>query len=256
MSPKRLRLDGKVAIVTGGARGIGRGIAEALVEAGASVVLTARTQVDLDRAVSEIEAHGGRAVAVAGDVTNRADNECTIRAALESFGRIDILINNAGGTYESPFFDISVSKFERLLKFNLLSAFELTQLAVPHILKCGGGSVVNISSRSAQFGGTGFMPYSVSKAALEQLTRTMAWELAPKIRVNAIAVGIVQTDAWDSALQRIGEDSRQNFMSKIPLQRVGRVEDIGLAALYLCSDASYATATVMNVDGGLRGAIV
>ena len=116
--------------------------------------------------------------------------------------------------------------------------------------------MVNISSRSAQFGGTGFLTYSVAKAGLEQLTRTMAWELAPKIRVNAISVGIVQTEAWDVGFNMMDEEARRRFMNHIPLQQVGTVENIGLAALYLCSEASYATAVVLNVDGGLRGAIL
>ena len=253
---ERLGLRGKVAVITGGARGIGRGIAAALSEAGASVVLTARTQSDLNRAVEEIEASGGRAIAVAGDVQNSADNKRTIEAALDSFGRIDILINNAGGTYTSPFRDITVEHFEKALRFNLLSAFEMTQLAAPHLMKNGSGSVVNISSRSAQYGGTGFLTYSVAKAGLEQLTRTMAWELAPKIRVNAISVGIVQTEAWDVGFNMMDEEARRRFMNHIPLQQVGTVENIGLAALYLCSAASYATAVVLNVDGGLRGAIL
>jgi len=251
-----MTLRGKVAIITGGARGIGRGIADALIDAGAAVVITARTRADLDRAVEELESKGGSAVAVVADVMSRADNQRTVDAAMHAFGRIDILVNNAGGTERAPFSDMSVERFERLLHLNLIVPFELTQLVVPHMLAIGGGSVVNISSRSSQFGGTGFMAYSVSKAALEQLTRTMAWELAPKIRVNAISIGVVETDAWRSALTRINDTARHTFLDKIPLQSVGTTRSVGLAAVYLCSSDCYATATVMAVDGGLRGAIV
>ena len=251
-----MNLKGKVAMITGGARGVGRGIADALTEAGVSVVLTARTGTDLDRAKGEIEAKGGKVHCIVGDVMKRTDNERAVAAALEAFGRIDILVNNAGGTERAPFTDMSVERFQRLLQFNLLAPFELTQLVVPHMLEVGGGSVVNISSRSAQFGGTGFMAYSVSKAALEQLTRTMAWELAPKIRVNAISIGIVETDAWRSTLSRIDETARHTYLSKIPLQAVGSAKSVGLATLYLCSEESYVTGSVLPVDGGLRGAIV
>ncbi|WP_333606151.1 SDR family NAD(P)-dependent oxidoreductase [Novosphingobium sp.] len=253
---EQTRLDGKVAIVTGGARGIGRGIAQALAGAGATVMVTGRTQTTLDETVAQINAQGGKAVAVLADVECSADNKRTVETALDLFGRIDILINNAGGTYHAKFFEITIDRFATALRFNLLSAFEMTQLAAPH-MKNGTGCVINISSRSAEFGGgPNFLTYSVSKAALEQLTRTMAWELAPTIRVNAISVGVVRTDAWDVGFSMMDDDAKRMFMKQVPLQTLGSVENIGLAALYLCSDMSYVTAQIVNVDGGLRGAIM
>ena len=251
MALERLKLDGKVAIITGGARGVGRGIASVLSEAGAAIVMTGRTASDLDRAVADLKSKGARAFAVAGDVTNKADNERTVAAALEEFGRIDILINNAGGSPPQPFLEITSESFLQDFRFNVLSAFELTQLAAPHMLAAGGGSVVNISSRSAQFGGKGFTTYSACKAALEQLSKMMAWELAPKIRVNAISLGTIQTEGLESGLAMMGEGARESIARRVPLQRIGDAQSVGLAALYLCSDECYSTASVIRVDGGI-----
>ena len=254
MALERLKLDGKVAIITGGARGIGRGIAGVLAEAGASVVLTARTQSDLDQAVAEIEAAGGRALALAGDVMKEGDNRRLIDTTLESFGRIDILVNNAGGSLSVPFMEETAEKMAQTFQFNVLSAFQLTQMAAPHMIEAGGGSVVNISSRSAQLGGTGFTSYSVAKIGLERLTKMMAKELAPHIRVNAVSLGTIMTDGLRGFLERHPE-VKDDLLSKIPLGRVGDAEDIGLAALYLCSQGCYANGSVIRVDGGITAPV-
>ena len=254
MALERLKLDGKVAIVTGGARGVGRGIANVLAESGAAVMLSARTQSDLDRAVAEIEAAGGKAAAVAGDVTSEADNRRLVDAALERFGRIDILVNNAGGATAVPFMQETAEKFARDFHFNVISAFQLTQMSAPHMIAAGGGSVVNISSRSAQVGGRGFTTYSVAKMGLERLTHMMAQELAPHIRVNAVSLGTIMSDGLQGYLDG-NPDLKASFYGKIPLGRVGDPADIGLAALYLCSAGCYATGTVVRVDGGITSSI-
>ena len=249
MALERLRLDGKVAIVTGGARGVGLGIANVLAEAGAAIVLTDFNEENLGRTVAELAAKGRRVTGVLADVTKTADNERTIASALEAFGRIDILINNAGGSAGSvPYSEATSEMFVRDLHLNVISAFELTNLAAPHLMKHEGGSVVNISSRAAEWPGVA-VAYSVAKAGLEQLTRRMAWALAPKVRVNAIALAGIMTDAFQSNLDR-GQGMRERFLSQIPLQRFGDVEGIGLAALFLCSKDCFATASVIRLDGG------
>lgn len=250
MTLQRLRLDGKVAIITGGARGVGRGVAQALAEAGASVLLTARTQADLDATVAEFTAAGAKAVGIAADVMSDADNKRVIEAAVDTFGGIDILVNNAGGAHPVPFMDVTTEKFVRDLHFNVVSAFQLTQLAVPYLKAKGAGSVVNISSRSAQVGGKGFLTYSVAKTALERLSHMMAQELAPDIRVNTISLGTIMTDALQGYLDSSPE-AREGIQTNIPLQRIGTTGDIGLAALFLCAQEGYATGTVIRVDGGI-----
>ena len=252
MSLDRLRLEGQVAIVTGGGRGVGRGIASVLAQAGAAVVVTARTLEQIEDTVAHITAAGGRAIAVPGDATSRADGERAVQTALNEFGRLDILVNNVGGGTAKPFFDLTEDDLVRDFRLNTVSTFLLTQIAAPHMMKNeGGGSVVNISSRAADFPGRGRAPYGVAKAALEQLTRNMAMELAPKIRVNAIALGTVMTSGLQRYYDRGEGGKREHSLATIPLHREGDPEDIGLATLYLCSAGCYATGSVMHIDGGL-----
>ncbi|HKX79932.1 MAG TPA: glucose 1-dehydrogenase [Novosphingobium sp.] len=248
---ERLKLDGKVALVTGGGRGVGKGIASVLAEAGAAVVLTARTPDQIRDTAARIEAAGGRAIDVVADATSRADNERAVRTAIETFGRLDILINNAGGGGAKPFFELTEDDLNRDFQLNAVSAFTLTQLAAPHMIKAGGGSVVNISSRAAAFVGSGRLPYGVAKAALEQLTRLLAHELAPTIRVNAIALGTVMTPALQGYFDSGIDGAKEDLMQVIPLRRIGNVEDIGLAALYFCAADCYATGSILHVDGGI-----
>lgn len=253
MTLERLRLDGKVALVTGGGRGVGRGIATVLAEAGAAVVVTARTPEQIEETAAQITNAGGRAIAVTADVLKRSDNERAVQAAIDAFGRLDILVNNVGGGEARPFMELEEEDLLHDFRLNAVSTFSLTQLAAPHMEKVGGGSVVNISSRASSFVGRGRLPYGVAKAALEHLTRLLAHELAPGIRVNAISLGTVKTPALQRFLDSESETGRENLMAAIPLGKVGDVEDIGLATLYLCSAGCYATATVLNIDGGLPG---
>ena len=251
MTLERLKLDGKVALVTGGGRGVGRGIASVFAEAGAAVVVTARTPDQIRDTAAQIQAAGGRALDVVADATKREDNERAVQAAIDKFGRLDILVNNAGGGAAKPFFDLTEDDLRYDFQLNAVSTFTLTQLAAPHMMKVGGGSVVNISSRAAAFVGSGRLPYGVAKAALEQLTRLLAHELAPKIRVNAIALGTVMTPALQRYFDSDLEMAREDLLTAIPLHRVGNVEDIGLAALYFCASDCYATGSILHVDGGL-----
>lgn len=249
----RLKLDGKVALITGGGRGIGRGIANALSEAGATVVVTARSPDQIQDTVEELTTQGRRAIAIQADVTKREDNERAVQAVMSQFGRLDILVNNAGGSGTTgPFLELTEEQFRRDMDLNMLSAFTLTQIATPHLLESGGGSVINISSRAGSLAARGRLHYGVAKAALEHLTRRMAQELAPDIRVNALAIGTVLTAALQSGYDQ-GLD-RAAMLASIPLEREGTIDEVGLAALFLCAEGCYVTGQILYLDGGLQGA--
>lgn len=248
---ERLRLDGKAAIVTGAGRGVGRGIARVLADAGASVICTARTADQVEDTAGGIREAGGRAIALAGDVTNKEDNARVIEAARDSFGRIDIVINNAGAGSNKPFLDLTLDDLEANYRLNAGSTFMLTQMAAPHMLAQGSGAVVNISSIAARFGVRGQTAYCAAKAGVEALTRAMAHELSPKIRVNAIALGFIMTSALERSFAK-NPAMKDRLCAMVPLHRLGTPEDIGLAALYLCSPGCYATGTVLHIDGGLQ----
>ena len=247
----RFKLTDRVAIVTGAGKGIGRGTAIALAEAGADVVCAARTQEDIEQTAEAVRATGRRAVAVPTDVLERADLERLVARAAEELGRIDVLVNNAGGWPPREAMRTGEAAFEQALRFNVVSPFLLTRLVVPVMVEHGGGAVVNISSRAASMVQPCFTAYGTAKAGLSFMTRNMACELAPKVRVNAIEVGGVETDALASVLT--DESIRRQMEDNTPMRRVGQVEDIAAAVLYLASDASsWVTGKVFEVDGGVE----
>ncbi|HYF47427.1 MAG TPA: glucose 1-dehydrogenase, partial [Acidimicrobiales bacterium] len=243
-------LTDRVAIVTGAGKGIGAGTAKALAEAGADVVVAARTPEDLDRTAAAVEAAGRRAVAVPTDVLEREQLEHLVAQATDAFGKVDILVNNAGGWPPQPALRTSEKALEQALRFNVVSPFLLTRFVVPVMVEtAGGGAVVNISSRAASMVQPNFAAYGTAKAALNTMTRQLATELAPKVRINAIEVGGVETDALASVMT---DDSiRQQMEQNTPMQRVGQPEDIAAAVVYLTSPASsWVTGKVFEVDGG------
>lgn len=245
----RFKLSDRVALVTGAGKGIGRGIALAFAEAGAHVVCAARTRADLESTAAEVRARGRRALVVPCDVMQTEALEALVAATLAEFGRLDLLVNNAGGTGPRPALATSERFFENALRFNVTSPFLLTRLAVPHMVAAGGGAVVNISSRSSDMVQTAFVAYAAGKAALNMVTKNLAAEFAPKVRVNAISVGGVDTEALAVVLQ--DERARRAFEAGTPMGRPGTVEDIAACALYLASPAAgWVTGKVFQIDGG------
>ena len=250
---ERFRLDGKTAVVTGAGRGIGAATARALAEAGSDVVLASRTAEQLEAVAAEVRAFGVRALVVPTDVNENENIVALANAAIEEFGRIDIVVNNAGGTPPRPFLDTSPGYFERAFHFNTTTAFVLSKAAVPQMLEQGEGTIVNISSAIGRLRDRGFTAYGTAKAALTHLTRLMAADLAPKVRVNAIAVGSVATSALETVLT--DDAVRNEMVGGTPLKRLGEPDDIALCALYLASPAaSFITGKIFEVDGGLEEA--
>ncbi len=247
----RFRMQDRVVVVTGAGRGIGAGIATAFAELGAHVVCSARTADQIESVAETARGHGVRALAVPCDVTERDQVEHLVDATQKEFGRLDVVVNNAGGTPPKPILRTSERMFEQAFRFNVTSAFLLSRLAVPHMLEHGGGSIVNISSAMGRLTDRGFVAYGTAKGALSHMTRLMAVELAPRVRVNAIAVGSVETSALAPFLE--DEKNRAAMEKRTPLQRLGTPEDIALCALYLASDAgSFVTGKVFEVDGGIE----
>jgi 7-alpha-hydroxysteroid dehydrogenase len=247
----KFSMTDRVAVITGAGRGIGASIARTFAEAGGDVVIAARTESQLDEVAADVRAHGRRALVVPCDVSEEANLESLIAAAVAEFDGIDVMVNNAGGSMPAPLMDTSTRAFEKAFHFNVTTAFALTRLCVPHMLDRPNANVINISSAIGRLADRGFTAYGTAKGALSHMTRLTAADLAPAIRVNAIAVGSVATSALEVVL---GDDAIRNEMiDRTPLGRLGEVEDIALGALWLASDAgSWVTGKVIEIDGGIE----
>jgi 7-alpha-hydroxysteroid dehydrogenase len=245
-------LTDKVAVVTGGGRGIGAEIARTFAAAGADVAIAARTRSELEEVAEDVRAHGRRALVVPCDVSEVQNLAPLVDATVAELGAIDIVVNNAGGSMPGPFLDTSVNAFEAAFHFNVTTAFALTQLAAPHMVGRENPSVVNISSAMGRMADRGYAAYGTAKGALAHMTRLVAADLAPAVRVNGIAVGSVATSALEIVLDN--DEIRDEMVAKTPLGRLGRPRDIALGALWLASPAgSWITGKVVEIDGGIEG---
>jgi 7-alpha-hydroxysteroid dehydrogenase len=245
------RLDGRVAVITAGGRGIGAATALAFAEAGADIAISARTAEQLEEVAAGVRALGRRALVVPADLNDLANLDLLAARTAEEFGRIDIVVNNVGGSMPAPLAATDVKALESSFHFNVSTAFQLTKATLPHLVATGNGSIINITSLVGRLSDRGFTAYGTAKGALAHMTRLMAGDCAPKVRVNGIAPGSIATSALELVLT---EDSLRNEMiDKTPLKRLGVAEDIAAAALYLASDAGgFVTGKILEVDGGLE----
>ena len=243
-------LKNKVAIITGSRRGIGKAIALALAKAGANVVVSDINLDDCNKVVEEIKAINGNALAVKADVSNPEDVSQMINLTTEKFGKVNILINNAGIYMQKSFTDVTEQDFDRILNINLKGVFLCSKAAVPEMIKQGKGKIINIASIAGQVGFANSSAYCASKGAIINITRELALELAQyKINVNAIGPGVIETDMTKNLLKN--KATKEALLANIPLNRIGKPEDIANAALFLASDNSdYITGITLFVDGG------
>ncbi len=241
-------LRGDVALITGAGAGIGRAIALLFAKAGANVVVSDLKAAAAEAVAAEITAAGGQAIGLACDVTNEEACAAVVAAAVERFGKLTILVNNAGGGGPKPF-DMPMGDFEWAYRINVYSTFRLTQLAATHMEQAGGGAVLNISSMAGENKNQRMASYGSSKAAVNHLTRNIAFDLGPKnIRVNAIAPGAIRTQALASVLT---PEIEKAMLKHTPLGRLGEASDIAAAALFLCAPASrWVSGQVLTVSGG------
>jgi 7-alpha-hydroxysteroid dehydrogenase len=245
---ERFRLTDRTAIVTGGGRGIGRAACLGLAEAGANVVVAARRAEVIESVAEEVRALGRRALAVATDVTRGEELDRLLERALAEFGRLDVLVNNAGGYPPTIALGLTDAELEASFHFNVTAALHLSRGAAPHLAKTRG-VVVNVSSAMSHLVDSGFVAYGAAKAALNHMTRLLACEWAPRVRVNAVAAGATLTDALDLVV--FDPETKHKMESMTPMRRLGDPEDVALAILYLASPASsWVTGKILEVDGG------
>jgi NAD(P)-dependent dehydrogenase (short-subunit alcohol dehydrogenase family) len=245
-------LKGEVAVVTGAGRGIGEGIARVLADAGAAVVLAARRTQEIEQVAKSITEDGGQALAITTDVTDEASVEALAQGAIDAFGRLDVWVNNAGGSpIQAPLVELPREEWDATLRLNLTAVWSCTVIANRHLRD--GGRILNISSKAGADPVPGSGHYSAAKAGVNSLTRSFARELGPRIRVNCIMPGAVPTEIMMQALRLDEKDlPRLEKGLRLPAGRLGTPEDLGAAALFLVSRASdWITGEVISVAGGM-----
>ena len=253
----RFSVAGQVAVVTGAGRGLGAATAVALAEAGADVLISARTERQLDRVAEQIRAIGRRAVVVAADLSDLDAVAGLAQAAYDELGRLDTVVNNVGGTFPTEFLKTSNEFLNEAFSFNVTTAHALTRAAVPLMLADDGSlegaqkSVVTISSMMGRTADRGFIAYGTAKAALAHWTKMAAQDLAPRIRVNGIYVGSIMTSALEYVAGQ--PELMSQLETRTPLGRVGEPEDIAAGVVYLASKAGqYVTGKLLEIDGGIQ----
>ncbi|MDR4943940.1 3-oxoacyl-ACP reductase [Bacillus wiedmannii] len=244
-----VQLNGKVAIVTGGAKGIGKAITVALAQEGAKVVINYNSSKEAaENLVNELGKEGHDVYAVQADVSKVEDANRLVEEAVNHFGKVDILVNNAGITRDRTFKKLNREDWERVIDVNLSSVFNITSAVLPYISEAEEGRIISISSIIGQAGGFGQTNYSAAKAGMLGFTKSLALELAKtNVTVNAICPGFIDTEM----VAEVPEEVRQKIVAKIPKKRFGQADEIAKGVVYLCRDGAYITGQQLNINGGL-----
>jgi len=255
-----LGLKGKVAAVTGGTEGIGRATALRLAQEGANVAICGRRADVLEQAAADLRKTGVEVVSVPADVSKPADIERFMDAIIKRFGRIDVLVNNAGTSQRGKFLEVDDDMWSSDIELKVFGAIRCTRLAIPHMKKQGGGRIINITISSAKQPGAESMPTSVSRAAGLAITKALSKEFAPdNILVNTVCIGLIKSGQHERRYRKSGqkaEDYYAQMAPRIPLGRVGEAEEVANVIAFLASDAaSYVTGTSINLDGGISGTL-